>query len=370
MYMERDKALSVFLSEQMEAGIAAIEGAETYSRTNRESFRLKLEEVFRKLAVEIRKRQQSGRKGNIFCIYLCFFRSDFYVRKGKIRVYAYDKRFFLDPEPLWEEMEFVDVDSFLWRLEDGLLSSLNKYRNKIAGSDVRMLIQTQYVPYLVADMTELARYAVRKGCADCFADLSVTDNFCIMSGEYQGTFEEVFLTRGLDTGGVALKDYLRIHKEEEDAFCSRLYREESLQNLDLKGIQLTKSRFERVDLSGTDLSGGKLMQTEWRQCRMKGVCLKETKLFGAVFDETDLSDSDFRGCIGPILPSIISGQLALGINEVNFSCSNLAGVQFAGANLKGADFRGAYFKGTDFTDAQLYGAVFDKDAWMEAELTQ
>lgn len=103
---------------------------------------------------------------------------------------------------------------------------------------------------------------------------------------------------------------------------------------------------------------------------MKGVCLKETKLFGAVFDETDLSDSDFRGCIGPILPSIISGQLALGINEVNFSCSNLAGVQFAGANLKGADFRGAYFKGTDFTDAQLYGAVFDKDAWMEAELTQ
>ena len=58
--------------------------------------------------------------------------------------------------------------------------------------------------------------------------------------------------------------------------------------------KLLRSRFEKVYLTGTDIEGADLSNTEWRGCSISGK-FTDTKLVGAVFDDCYIT-ADFSSC--------------------------------------------------------------------------
>lgn len=368
--MKRDEVFEVFYLEHLERGFAALTEIRHICQENRESFGVKLRSAFMKLINQIKEVQLNKIKGEIACFSICFFRSNFYMKNGKARIYAYDQRLFLDTAPLWEEIDFFDLCEPLWRLEETLCKSLSQYNNKVFESDVRMLIQMDYIPNLIGQITALAKAVIVKNNIVEFIDeISVTDDFQIICGEYQGDFEEIYVTETLDTKGLSLKEFLKIHKNEEITFCCKRYLKQSANHLDLRGTNFTKSVFIEMDFADSDFSDSFLLATEWRQCKLVNTCWKGAGLFGASFINSDLSNSDFSKIIAPVVPENFYFKTVSNWDGICFSRTILRNTKFTGSDLRGADFRKAQFDNTDFSGAFLVGAVFDRDSIVQAGLS-
>lgn len=192
---------------------------------------------------------------------------------GAVRIYAFDRRFALDPRPLWEDADFTGLCELLWKLEAALSLTLARYKNKVYMSDVRTLIQMEYIPQLIGRITAIAKWIVRgESITKCMEKISITDDFCVLSGEYQGDFEEILVTEAVDTKGLNLKECLNIHKKEHNRFCGKRYLEQTVDGIDLRGVNFTNSCFLKMDFSGCDFSQSNAMGTEWRQCRLINTC--------------------------------------------------------------------------------------------------
>lgn len=368
--MNRDELLGRFYIDQMISGIETITELDHFCWKERDLFRLRLETSLTKLTDKIRIKQMNLENSEIFSISLCFFRSKYHSGEGSIRIYAFDKRFFLDPDPVWEDMDITPMNRFIWALEAGLIATLSDYNHKVMKSDVHRLIQLEYIPYLIEYLTELARNAVRRGCADCLQSISITDDFCITVGEYQGNFDEIFVMEEINTSGVELGKFLNNRNvTETELFCKR-YKNEILREMDLSGINFTKCHFDKVEICNSKLDNSILLKTEWINCRLVDNSWKDSCLFDAYFCGSDLTGSDFSGINAPKLPPSLLSSAALSWHGINFMDTNLECVKFAGADMRGADFRGAKFHHTDFSDAVLDEAVFDQTVWSCVEFTE
>lgn len=368
-WMNRDDALEQFYMDQTWNGIERIVELDLFCRNNKDSFGERLGSAFQKLAMQIKAKQQIKEKEDIYCISICFLRSKYYIREGNIRIFALDKRFFLDQEPIWVEMDCSDLSYYLWGLEDDIFSFLKEYKNEIVKSDVHKLIQTEYIPMLIGYLTELARYTVRKGC-HYFDEISVTDDFCITVGEYQGEYDEIFVTEKMDTKGVKLERFLNIHKAEKFMFCCKRYFNQQVKDMDLRGINFTKSCFEKVNICNSSLENSILLKTTWLDCKLTDISWKEAQLFDAAFIGSELTGSDFSGIIAPVIPANLLVSATLSWRGVDFTNTNLTNVKFAGADIRGADFRGAKFCDTDFKDALLDKTVFNREARAEVDFSE
>lgn len=368
--MDRGEELGRFYVGQMTNGIKAITELDQFCWQERDLFRIELETSLNKLADKIRIRQENQETSEIFSISLCFFRTNYHSGDGKIRIYAFDQRFFLDPNPVWEEMDLTAMTRFIWELEHELITGLSDYQNKVVKSDVHRLIQLEYIPYLIEYLTELARYAVRRGCGRCLQGIAITDDFCITVGEYQGAFNEIFVTENINTGGAQLRNFLKNRNVKELTFCCKRYNDETLRELDLHGFNFTNSHFEHVEISNSKLDNGIFIKTEWVNCRLVNNSWKDARLFDVYFCDSDLTGSDFSGIFAPKLPPSLLSTAALSWSGMNFTNTNLGYVKFTGADIRGADFRGAKFYHTDFSDAILDDAIFDPTVWSNVDLSE
>lgn len=235
---------------------------------------------------------------------------------------------------------------------------------------MQALIQTGYIHKIIGRITAIAKLAVREERIPKYIDeIKITEDFCVLSGEYQGDFEEVLVTEAVDTKGLSLNKFLKIHRKEQDAFCCKRYLEQRMEHSDLRGMNFTKSHFIRVDFSDSDFSNGMLCGTEWQHCKLVNTCWKGAALFGAAFLNSDLSGGDFSEIIAPVVPDNIYFSLLSDLDGLCFHGSNLESASFAGADLRGADFRGAQLKNTDFSGAFLAGAAFHKEILEQIELS-
>lgn len=368
--MERKKIFDDFIKEHLDLGFSVLKDIDNYYLSAREFLVEKLRKTLIQLLKQIREAQANGTKEEISYIYICFFRSKFHMRDGTVRIYAYDRRFELDPSPLWVEVDFSDLCEFLWNLEDALCLTLNRYKNRIYKSDVQALIQTGYIHKIIGRITAIAKLAIRDvHLFKYIEEIVITEDFSILSGEYQGDFEEILVTEAVDTKGLSLSEFFKIHRKEQDAFCCRRYLEQGVAHSDLSGMNFTKSRFIRMDFSDSDFSNSMLSGTEWQQCRLDNTCWKGASLFGAAFLNSDLSGADFSEIIAPAVPDNIYFSLLSNLDGLCFHGANLENVKFAGADLRGADFRGAELKHTDFSGAFLAGTVFHKESLAQIELS-
>lgn len=368
--MGRKKIFDEFIMEHLDLGFSALKDIDHYYLSARELLAERLGKILIQLMKQIREAQRNGTKEEISYIYICFFRSRFHMRNGTVRIYAYDRRFQLDPSPLWVEVDFSDLCKFLWNLEDALCLTLSRYKNQIYKSDVQALIQTGYIHKIIGRITAIAKLAVREERLLKYIDeIMITEDFSILSGEYQGDFEEILVTEAVDTKGLSLNEFLKIHRKEQDTFCCRRYLKHGMAHSDLSGMNFTKSRFIRMDFSDSDFSNSMLSGTEWQQCRLVNTCWKGAALFGTAFLDSDLSGGDFSEIIAPAVPDNIYFSLLSDLDGLCFHGTNLENAKFAGADLRGADFRGAQLKYTDFSGAFLAGAAFHKEALAQTELS-
>lgn len=367
--MDRDERVESFYISQIGSGMEKLKELDRFCWKNRDCFKEELERTFKRLAEGIASAQREKGMEEIFCISLCFFRSKFLMREGTIRIFGLDKRFFLDPDPVWEEMDLSPLCAYIWALEDGMTKELLRDRSGLSPSDVQGMIQTEYVPLLIGYMTELARYAVRKGGNSWLDSILTTDGFSIMAGEYQGSLDQIYVTEAVDTRGRGLGRYLDVCKADAASLACKRYRNETLENMDLSGMNFTKSHFEQVRLCSSSLEGGILLKTEWAKCSLPHNSWKGAFLFGADFSGSDLSGSDFSGIVAPVIPPSLVFPATLSWCGLDFTNACLHDVKFTGADVRGADFKGAAFGRTDFSGAQLDDAIFTLEGSREAELT-
>ena len=124
--------------------------------------------------------------------------------------------------------------------------------------------------------------------------------------------------------------------------------------------QIEDSTFDRVDLSGVDLSSVHLINSRFSYLPECPTSLPNDWLCIAVFDSFTLDDSGFH-LIGPTAEGAwhvgtkanLSGA---NLNGINFWYFDFSGVDFSNANLNNADLRYS-----DLSNANLEGASFNLD---------
>ena len=107
----------------------------------------------------------------------------------------------------------------------------------------------------------------------------------------------------------------------------------SFTEVNLRGARLREARFNRADLSGSDLTLIDGRRAKFLNTDMKGTILDRALLQGADFTNANLSGASFKE-------------------------ADLSRARFFRTNLQEADFSGAVLNGVDFQKADLSGATW------------
>lgn len=301
--MERAERLYQFYIRQMELGFQQFKDWDIYYRNQQGWFEQEMSAAIQRIKMKI---------GNapLFCIYLCLFRSNYMFRNGNVCLYAYKKEYFLEKDPVCEEIDLKCLIQPLWNFEDELINQLRGYKNWLIKNDVQVLMQSEYVPLLLEALEWLMRQYIRKNREMFLENLKLEADFRVSVGEYQGRYKEVYITERLDDEGVNLEQLLQKHSDEEDLCCYKCYENAYACNLNFRGRYMIMSRFENGVFSGSDFSGCYAMESEWNNCKMEKTIWKNAKLFEASFCYSDLREADFRGAY--LLDTDFTGAILTG----------------------------------------------------------
>jgi len=306
MGMDRAEALYQFYIQQLDEGRKKLKGWDVHCLQQQELFGQEIDAAIRGIKAKVGKRP-------LFCIHLCFFRSDYMMRSGKAALYAYGHEYFLEKEPVFEEINLKPLMNPMWEFEDHLIKQLRDYKNLLTQNDVQILMQSEYIPLLTSLLEQLLKFYIRRNRVSFLENMELEPGFRITVGEYQDNFREVYITERMNDEGMNLEQLLKMHPEEEDLCCYKCYEYAEACNLDLRGAYLIMSRFEQGKFAETNFTDCYAMDSEWNDCQMRGTVWKNAKLFGAAFCNSDLQEADFCG-------------------------AKLWDTDFTGTNLKGARF--------------------------------
>ncbi|MEO0374401.1 MAG: pentapeptide repeat-containing protein [Cyanobacteria bacterium P01_A01_bin.17] len=144
-----------------------------------------------------------------------------------------------------------------------------------------------------------------------------------------------------------------------DSRTKQLY----LQDVSLRGADLSEANFDRANLNGSELSDATLERVTLRGANLKQVRLVGANLVGSILDEADLNGAVLRGAnlaqanlIGAVL--LQANLREASFDKANLGKANLIEAQlqqasFVGANLGAANLIGADFADTSLTKANL-----------------
>ncbi|WP_077611746.1 pentapeptide repeat-containing protein [Clostridium sp. Marseille-P2415] len=369
--MEREKLL-----KQFDFGSVLIQGTEKmmeldrFCRENMDPLSKELSRSFERLIERIEEEQRKYPERNIFCISICVLRSRYVKRDGRVKIYAYDEKFYLDSNAIWTEWDAEVLFKYLWELEDNLHQCLRDFKGEVTGADLKNIMLTEYIPYIIRYITEIARFAIRKKYIHKLSKLKVMDDFCITAGEYKGSFDEVYITERLSDNNQELQKLLENYRESNIQFYSKIYENMKLRNFQLIGINFTKSNFYRMDMSDSNFDGGFFLKACFHHCDLKNTSWKEALLFDADFSDSDLSEGDFTNSMASITPPNLFNCNIFSLIGADFTNTNLTNADFTGADFRGADFREAILKNTVFAETRLSGAKFKKEELHHLALTE
>lgn len=161
------------------------------------------------------------------------------------------------------------------------------------------------------------------------------------------------------TGG--RRAVLRFVKAADLDGRSRLLNEIDFTGADLSGGGFAGCHFEAASLQCADLSGCDLRAANLRRADLRGACLAGATLNGAMLDEADMraayiAIADARA--GMRLHAPRADKVGPDGAATDFRNCAMRGVRLRNANLKGADFGDAILDGADLMGAKLTDANF------------
>ena len=118
-------------------------------------------------------------------------------------------------------------------------------------------------------------------------------------------------------------------------------RSANLSGANLRGADLYEANLSGAKLSWANLSGADLYEANLSGAKLRGANLYEANLRGANLSRTDLSGANLSGA--------------------NLSWANLSRTDLSWANLSGANLYGADLRGADLSGANLYEANLRED---------
>ena len=179
---------------------------------------------------------------------------------------------------------------------------------------------------------------------------------------------ELSITPITDRPKGVLEDLLRSNFNDSDAkalqrfLTNRWERGVDLAYADLRRRDLSniEDELQRCNLEGADLSGSRLIHTNFGYSSMRGANLSGITSLETTFTGCDLREADFRRANLAFV--LFGGTILAG---ANFEDATLVNARMAGANLRGAsmvraDLTEADLRGVDLTGADLEGACLHK----------
>ena len=260
----------------------------------------------------------------------------------KILIHGYNALWYLDSNPIYEEIDLRFLFEPFIRLKEKLIKEKRIYIGKINDYDIQKII-FELVAKCYRDMSRTGR--------NWFWDLdeeewiqenSVEDFYTVKWSEYQGRSETLF---AMDSREKNIKELLELKKQPEEKlpFVYTVWKNSVLEDGDLTKenmlfINFKGSKLRRINFSKSNIIRGQFKATEVKEC-----IFNSTKLIGASFENSKIEDSDLSNgdCTG-----------------VDFKKADLRYVNFSNATLKGSNFINAKFKNVSFEGANLDDAIF------------
>ena len=133
------------------------------------------------------------------------------------------------------------------------------------------------------------------------------------------------------------------------------YRLCSMNNLDLKGVELTGSKFTDCNFSHSDLTDAKLNDCELERCDLSNVKIAGANLFSTAFRECKLLGVSFT--VHTNITSCVFEKCHM--EYTSWRGMNLTGMDLSHSLLKGSDFGAANLARVNFTDSDLLECEWD-----------
>jgi len=110
-------------------------------------------------------------------------------------------------------------------------------------------------------------------------------------------------------------------------------------------------------------------------CDFTGAVIKNSYLNACTFQDTTfeqaiITDTVLAANHFAVTEYETGKKIVAGVYPVSFRGAVLTNVNFTGSDLRNCDFTGVTFKNVDFTDTNVTGAVFDKNAVLQLNLTK
>jgi uncharacterized protein YjbI with pentapeptide repeats len=115
-----------------------------------------------------------------------------------------------------------------------------------------------------------------------------------------------------------------------------------------------------LDLRETDLRGANLSGSRFESVILQGAHLEQVDATGAVLSRSNLRDAQLAG----------ASLSEVDLQGASLARANLEGARLKGANLKGADLSGASLRGADLWEANLHGCNLKDADLRRADLSQ
>ena len=142
------------------------------------------------------------------------------------------------------------------------------------------------------------------------------------------------------------------------SFLDTSFKRAQLQDTVWQRCKMGRADFGLADVSSARFEACDLHLSKWLRARIASLYIADSKLSGAVFNETQGLDLTLRECklVGTTLRSINFRKQSL--VQLDFSDADLGGCDFQdaifdGGSLRGASLRGVNFKGADLRSVEL-----------------
>jgi uncharacterized protein YjbI with pentapeptide repeats len=148
--------------------------------------------------------------------------------------------------------------------------------------------------------------------------------------------------------------------EKEDNTLKNTLIEAIKQDIDLRGVDLSRADLRGADLNGVDIRGADLRGANLNGVDIRGADLRGANLNGVDIRGADLSRADLRGVNlrgADLRGANLNGVDIRGadLRRANLNGVDIRGADLRGANLNGVDIRGADLRRVNFSRANLNG---------------
>jgi uncharacterized protein YjbI with pentapeptide repeats len=260
----------------------------------------------------------------------------------KILAHGYNSFWYLDSDPICEEMDLSFLFEPFIKLKEKLIKEKRIYMGKVNDYDIQKII-FELIVKCYMDMSKVIRnWFWNLDEEEWMQESSVGEFYVVKWGEYQGKSETLF---AMDNKEKNIKELLKLKEQPEEKlpFIYTVWRNSVLEDGNLAKQNMLFINFKGSKLKNIDFSECNIVRGQFKDTELKRCTLTKCNLIGTSFENSKIEDSDFSNgnCTG-----------------VDFSKSELRYVDFTNSKLKNSNFINAKFKNVSFEGADLEDAIF------------